>query len=218
MARPKKKVEGERAAAILDAADALLAEVGYEGISARAVAERAGVNKALVFYYYGSVENLFERELERYYTAHGELLARALEGFRRAPDDVPLAERLHGLIDVYLDFIEHNRLYARLVQQQVSGGGMHLHLVERHLRAFYDWTSSLLAEMAPATGRASARQLYLTFSAAVINYFTYAPLLGDDVWEGDALSAAALAERRAHVHWLVDTLLAALAAEKPDAR
>jgi len=55
---------------ILHAAEQLLHEAGYEALSARAVAERAGVNKALVFYHWGSTSALFEAVLVRYYERH----------------------------------------------------------------------------------------------------------------------------------------------------
>jgi TetR/AcrR family transcriptional regulator len=52
--------------ALLDAAERLLVEVGYARITTRRVAEEAGVNHGLVHYYFGSVENLFARVLERF--------------------------------------------------------------------------------------------------------------------------------------------------------
>jgi AcrR family transcriptional regulator len=52
--------------ALLDAAERLLVEVGHSGITTRRVAEEAGVNHGLVHYYFGSVENLLVRALERY--------------------------------------------------------------------------------------------------------------------------------------------------------
>jgi TetR/AcrR family transcriptional regulator len=52
--------------AFLDAAERLLVEVGYAGITTRAVAEEAGANKGLVHYYFGSMENLLVRVLERF--------------------------------------------------------------------------------------------------------------------------------------------------------
>src|SRR5256885_8471488 len=48
----------------------LFCERGYEGVSARDVAERASVNKALVFYHFGSKAKLFDRVIERYYESH----------------------------------------------------------------------------------------------------------------------------------------------------
>jgi len=50
----------------LDAAERLLVEVGYAGITTRGVAEEAGANKGLVHYYFGSMENLLVRVLERF--------------------------------------------------------------------------------------------------------------------------------------------------------
>ena len=52
--------------AFLDAAERLLVEVGFAGITTRGVAEEAGANKGLVHYYFGSMENLLVRVLERF--------------------------------------------------------------------------------------------------------------------------------------------------------
>lgn len=52
--------------ALLDAAERLLVEVGYAGITTRKLAEEAGVNHGLVHYYFGSMENLLVRVLERF--------------------------------------------------------------------------------------------------------------------------------------------------------
>ncbi|MDQ3067009.1 MAG: TetR/AcrR family transcriptional regulator [Actinomycetota bacterium] len=41
-------------------------EVGHAGITTRKLAETAGVNHGLVHYYFGSVENLLVRALERF--------------------------------------------------------------------------------------------------------------------------------------------------------
>ncbi|MBV8462712.1 MAG: TetR/AcrR family transcriptional regulator [Acidimicrobiales bacterium] len=52
--------------ALLDAAEQLLFEVGYAGVTTRAVAEEAGVNHGLVHYYFGSMEELLTQTLERF--------------------------------------------------------------------------------------------------------------------------------------------------------
>jgi AcrR family transcriptional regulator len=52
--------------ALLDAAEHVLVDVGYAGITTRRLAEEAGVNHGLVHYYFGSVENLLVRTLERF--------------------------------------------------------------------------------------------------------------------------------------------------------
>jgi AcrR family transcriptional regulator len=50
----------------LDAAERLLVEVGYAGVTTRALADEAAANHGLVHYYFGSMENLLARVLERF--------------------------------------------------------------------------------------------------------------------------------------------------------
>jgi AcrR family transcriptional regulator len=52
--------------ALLDAAERLLVDVGYARITTRRLAEEADVNHGLVHYYFGSIENLLVRTLERF--------------------------------------------------------------------------------------------------------------------------------------------------------
>ena len=51
---------------LLDAAERLLVEVGHAGITTRRLAAEAGANQGLVHYYFGSMENLLVRVLERF--------------------------------------------------------------------------------------------------------------------------------------------------------
>ena len=77
-AQPSTRAETEDA--FLDAAERLLIEVGYSGISTRRLAEEAGANHGLVHYYFGSMENLFVRVLERFTE---RLVARQREMYSR---------------------------------------------------------------------------------------------------------------------------------------
>jgi AcrR family transcriptional regulator len=56
----------EATEALLEAAEQLLVEVGYAGITVRRLAERAGINHGLVHYYFGSMQDLFLRVVERF--------------------------------------------------------------------------------------------------------------------------------------------------------
>jgi len=62
----KTEVRAAAEGALLDAAERLLVDVGYAGITTRRLAEEAGVNHGLVHYYFGSNENLLVRALERF--------------------------------------------------------------------------------------------------------------------------------------------------------
>ncbi len=201
--RAKKRDDSERANQILAAADALFGEQGYDAISVRDVAEAAGVNKALVFYYFDNKEALFERVMARYYAAHEQALRDALG------EDGSVGERLHHLMDAYVDFIATHQNFPRFVQQQVASRGPALELIGENLAGMQRFIEQALGDLVPKTGPLAARQFFLTFSASVINHFTYAEALAP-AWGTDPLSDEGIAERRAHLHWLVDALLAAL--------
>ena len=67
MAAPVAKSAREGAEdSLLDAAERLLVEVGHAGVTTRRLAEEAGLNHGLVHYYFGSIENLLVRTLERF--------------------------------------------------------------------------------------------------------------------------------------------------------
>ena len=68
MTQPAQKTAARSTAeeALLDAAERLLVEIGYAGITTRRLAEEAGVNHGLVHYYFGSIENVLVRALERF--------------------------------------------------------------------------------------------------------------------------------------------------------
>ena len=74
-------------AALLDAAERLLVEVGYARITTRKLAEEAGVNHGLVHYYFGSNEALLVRALERFTDG---LIARQRELYA---SDLPFVEK-----------------------------------------------------------------------------------------------------------------------------
>jgi AcrR family transcriptional regulator len=73
--------------ALLDAAERLLVDVGYAGITTRRLADEAGVNNGLVHYYFGSNENLLVRALERFTEG---LIARQRELYAA---DMPFVEK-----------------------------------------------------------------------------------------------------------------------------
>jgi AcrR family transcriptional regulator len=89
--------------ALLDAAERLLIEVGYGGISARRLAKEAGVNLGLVHYHFGSMENVFLEVLERF-TAR-------------------LTERQRDLYAADVPFVEKWRMaMAYLVDEDATSG------------------------------------------------------------------------------------------------
>jgi AcrR family transcriptional regulator len=79
--RQVSEARQEATVAMMDAAEKLLYEVGYAGVSTRAVAEAAGLNHGLVHYYFGSMDELLTQTLERFV----DQLAEALEALYEDP-------------------------------------------------------------------------------------------------------------------------------------
>jgi AcrR family transcriptional regulator len=88
---------GTNEEAFLDAAERLLVSVGHAGITTRRLAQEAGANHGLVHYYFGSMENLLARVLERF---TGRLVERQRAMY--AAEDVPFADKWRAAMR-YLD-------------------------------------------------------------------------------------------------------------------
>jgi AcrR family transcriptional regulator len=95
---PVQRRSAERLTRILDACADLLDEVGYDALSTRAVALRAGVPIGSVYRFFGNkrqmVDALAQRNLERYTERVSERLKGAPKGDWRAAMDAVLDEYL----------------------------------------------------------------------------------------------------------------------------
>jgi AcrR family transcriptional regulator len=80
--RDVSEARREATTALMDAAERLLFEIGYAGVTTRRVAEEAGVKHGLVHYYFGSMEELLTQTLERV----ARRLAERLEEHYANPD------------------------------------------------------------------------------------------------------------------------------------
>lgn len=108
LGRPKggsAEVTRER---ILDAAEALFAEGGYEGTSIRDIAVRAGIGIAVVGYHFGPKEALFDTVIGRRAGIMNDQREHALRAARRQAGDTTIA--VETLIRGYVSpFVEYAR-------------------------------------------------------------------------------------------------------------
>ena len=121
-------------AALLDAAERLLVEVGYAKITTRRLAEEAGVNHGLVHYYFGSNENLLVRALERF---TGRLIARQRELYAA---DIPFVEKWRIAMQ-YL--VAEDRTYEKVWLELQALGWNHPDLRDRLARVNAEWREVL---------------------------------------------------------------------------
>jgi TetR/AcrR family transcriptional regulator len=189
---------------ILRAAEDLFGAHGFDRISVRDIAEEAGVNKALVFYHFNSKDELFETVLLKYFADHRCALEKAWS------QQGTVRQRLHSVIDAYVDFIVEHHAWPRLVQQISSTQHKKfLPIVQEGLLPLVRWTEDALEGVTQADGPCSAYHFFETFAGSVIHHFTHAPVLAP-LWDETPMAPAVIEERRQHLHWLVDVLLEAL--------
>ena len=99
--RYSRLAPGQRREQILDAANALLAERGYDEVSVEDIASAAGVTRGLVHHYFGGRKQVYIALLERIGAQREEQLAPPVGRNARA--------RLADTVSRWLDWTEQNR-------------------------------------------------------------------------------------------------------------
>jgi AcrR family transcriptional regulator len=119
--------------ALLDAAERLLVEVGAAGVTTRRVAEAAGANHGLVHYYFGSVEQLLVRVLERF---TDRLIERQREMYSA---DAPFAEKWRAA----MTYLDEDRPYQKVWFELQALAWNNADLRARLARVNDEWRSVL---------------------------------------------------------------------------
>jgi len=193
---------------ILTAADGLFGEVGFDAAATRQIAERCGVNKALIHYHFASKHDLFNAVLDRYYASLGEVLR------GRLVEPGPLRERLRRVADAYVDFLGEHRSFSRMVQREVASG-RHIERITGHMVPLFRVASALIGEAYPSTreGDLAAPQLLVSFYGMVVTHFSYAPVIEGLVGE-DPTAPRGLELLKRHLYRMMDLVLDALESER----
>jgi AcrR family transcriptional regulator len=209
-ARPLRKGERTRER-VLDVAEALFAERGYQGTALRDVAERVGLRIPSLYNHFPSKDSLYAAVLERGLRPVLELLARFVEAGRGTGWDS--AE----LVTEVMALLSRRPNLPRLVQHETLQGGLRLTPLLR------DWVAPIferaleMAETSAAGTRWHKDQVpLLVFGLyqVVAGYFAFAPFYQELSGE-DLLSRAALARQTRFLAELVDVLFADRGAPHP---
>lgn len=117
--RPRFDDVDDRRAIILDAAEALLAIHGFHGVTVRQVANEAGVDPALLNYYFGSKRGLFEAVLGRRALLVNERRMESMRRYEAGTAAMTVEGCLTAFLEPVLDLWEAGgdkwRSYLRLV-------------------------------------------------------------------------------------------------------
>jgi AcrR family transcriptional regulator len=126
---------------IMETAEVLFAEKGFNGTSVRDIAEKAHVNLAMISYYFGSKDKL----LESLFGYRGEHLKLKLESMIK---DKTLSsfEKLDLLIDHYIEMIMNQQCFSRIMvrEQVVNHTGITAELITQMKKRNQELISKLI--------------------------------------------------------------------------
>ncbi len=100
---------------ILDVAEKVFSELGYDGASTRLISGEANVNMAMLNYYFGSKEGLFIAIFERKINSFKTLLQNITED-----ESLTSWQKLELCVSKYVDRVAANSCFHKLVNREVS--------------------------------------------------------------------------------------------------
>jgi AcrR family transcriptional regulator len=100
---------------ILDVAEKVFSELGYDGASTRMISGEAGVNMAMLNYYFGSKEGLYLAVFERKISAFRTLLQNIGND-----DSITPWQKMELAIDKYVERIITNNCFQKLINRELT--------------------------------------------------------------------------------------------------
>jgi TetR/AcrR family transcriptional regulator len=198
--------------AILHAALAEFAREGLAGARMDAIAEAAGVNKALLYYYFEDKETLYGGILDRFF----ERLSLRIMAVCDQPGSA--GERFLAYVRTHYDAIAESPFYAHIFMSELMsasrGGSPHLdRIFDRYMRRIAGRVLQLVEEgVKRREFRAVDPNQFLPSAiGSIVHYFLTAPLRHKFLPGVDTTSPKAIQQRRAAV---LDFIAAALFADR----
>lgn len=198
--------------AILRAALAEFAQEGLAGARMDAIAEAAGVNKALLYYYFGDKDTLYAATLDGFFAPLQERVMGVLE----APG--PAGERFLRYIRQHFDAIAESPHYARIFMGELMsasrGGTTHLDRIAARYMKPTGLSVIRVIEEGMKVGefrKVDPVQVLPSAIGAIVHYFLTAPLRERFLRDMPGMVMPSIDERRAAV---LDFIAAALFANR----
>ncbi len=103
----------------MDTAEKLFGENGFSGTSVRDIAQEAGVNVAMISYYFGSKEKLMEMLFEQKSNKLNLMVENLIQD-----ESVSYLQKVYMLIDDYVDrFVSQQAFHKIMIREQVTENG-----------------------------------------------------------------------------------------------
>ncbi len=207
-AGPQKIRDASRSReAILDAAEELFGDRGFEGASLSDIATVAGLSRGTPSYFFGSKDQLYDSVLERAFREREKATRQAfgpLIACQHLDGGASLGAALTKAVSGYMAFLLDHRSFLKLVQREELAGAEHLRGVRRESRAIQEAFGALRV----ASKDLGLREFSVADAVLLFVSLTFSPLTQRSTFM--ASLGRNLAEentRRHHVTLVVDQLL-----------
>lgn len=188
---------------ILAAAEAVFAEKGFAAARLEDVAERVGVRRASLVYYFRDKQELYDAVLASVFEG-------LLDRLRHAVGiEAPWTDRIEGAVTAWVDYVGERPTVARLLLREVADA------TPERPPAVVDHARPILAAMERVMREGQSKGVFQpldpihlasTIAGATVFFVAATPLLGSD-WPHDPLSRDQLATHRAEVLRITRRLL-----------
>lgn len=190
---------------ILEAAEKVFHDKGFYGARMREIAEKAGINKGLLHYYFKTKHKLFEAIFN---VAKNRMISK-IQGILEK--DMPLQEKVEQIVDGYLDMlIKHPNLPQFVLNELNSNPDQ---FVGKHFNHSIKDTFSRLQDAIEQEVRAGkiqpidARQLIMNLMSMIVFPFAGRPILQNLLAMDNTTYFAIMEERKTHIKAFVRNAL-----------
>jgi TetR/AcrR family transcriptional regulator len=111
-----KKRDGMTKDRILDAAEDIFSHKGFDGTKVQEIASAAGVNKAMLYYYFKDKDDLLIAVIGRIIKGIGDAVPRYFAGTEKT------VENIEEFLDFYIEYLAKNRAFVRLMAWEMLSG------------------------------------------------------------------------------------------------
>jgi AcrR family transcriptional regulator len=195
---------------ILEVTEEFLGERGYDGTRLHLIAQRVGIQKASLFHYFPSKEDLYRAVLDEGVGETEHTIAQVLE-----QEGEPL-EKIRSLIGAYVDLVaahpQRTKIFLRQSLGDAPDGTLPVAGSERLLDAVVRFVSD--GQQARVFAPIDPVALVLSVIGMVAFFFTSVPALAP-AWLGDPWTAAGVERVKRYVTDVVERCLTSSGHQTP---
>jgi AcrR family transcriptional regulator len=189
---------------ILEAAKEVFVEYGFDGASMQKIADRAGINKALLHYYFRSKDKLFEATFKEVFVSIVPPL------MNTAKENIPIEDKIRLFVDKYIGTLRDNPLVPIFILHELNRNPENLPklVMESGINPMFFFNSIVEEQKKGKLRPFPPRHLMINMLALSIFPFVAKPIIKGIFFENDEKAFANFLDERKEV--VTDFILKAI--------